>query len=347
MKFNFAKTLFASSLFAIGAFGLIACGDDSSSGSAGGDENGEPVEVPTQQDATIDVSGVSARQSGTNMKFYGTFTLNTIDTSSAHSDALQFTNMAYKVAKGADINNLTTVNVNVNATTVTPTKQGIDLGSMASANVSVSLLDTGFTSCGSFMLIVTAYANDGEKDFENTQTIPFTRDSLEFCQEIPSSSSEEPVKQEIQMVPCQIDLSTDMMPGLNLATCTGVAAAEAATADVIFNKAGSTSDPEVEVTSGNGATFAPITNTDDYEVDMWPEDVNGGRNAYLSDFKYRAPIAGPSIAGMIENSNQIYVAKAAGGDEATGTGIYAFAISSYKEGNNGNYNLTVKLYKAQ
>ena len=110
---------------------------------------------------------------------------------------------------------------------------------------------------------------------------------------------------------------------------------------------------EVTASSGNGTTFAPITNgdlppfTDDYEVNMWPEDMNADRSpaaAYVSDFKFKT--AGPTLSGMIENANQIYVALAPGYSAETGVGFYAFAIIDAAEGNNGDYELVIKLYKA-
>lgn len=350
MKFTFAKTLFAGSLFALGTVGLVACGDDSSSGASdNGGGGGEPIEVPTQQDATISMEGLSSRQSGDDIKFSGIIKLVTTDTSSQNSDALQFTNVKYTVGKGTDVATLTSIDAVVNHTVVTPTNHAIDLGSIQSANVSISMTDPAFTECGKYMLVVTATANDGVQDFFNTQVIPFERDSLEYCREPESSSSAEPVVNEITMTSCQVNLSTNIMPGLNFASCTGVLAAEAATADIIFSKTGNRNNYEIEAASGNGTLFTPITNgdlppaADDYEVDIWPEVVNN-RDAYLSDFKFR-DIAGTSISEMLMNSSQIYMAKTVGGDPATGVGIYAFAIVDYTEGNNGDHDLIIKVYK--
>ena len=153
------------------------------------------------------------------------------------------------------------------------------------------------------------------------------------------------------MTSCQVELSTNVNPGLSLATCTAVPAGSPA--DIIFSKAKVDGNPELSATSTT-VSLAPITNgdlppyTDDYEVDMWPEDMNADRSpatAYVSDFKFKTP--GNALSLMIENSNQIYVALAPGYSTETGVGFYAFAITETTEGNNGDYTFKVKLYRVQ
>jgi hypothetical protein len=143
-------------------------------------------------------------------------------------------------------------------------------------------------------------------------------------------------------------------PGLDLATCTAVPAASAATADIIFSKVGSSENLEISATSGNGTQIAPITNgdlppySDDYEVDIWPEDINVDRvpaTAYVSDFKYKN--LGTALSSMIENSNQIYVATTTAYDKNTGAGFYAFALTDITEVNDENFNLVIKVFKVQ
>ena len=177
--------------------------------------------------------------------------------------------------------------------------------------------------------------------------------SLQGTPEASSSSSTDSNSAEIIMEICQVDLSTNVDPGLDLAACVAVPA-PATTADIIFSKAGTRDNPEITATSGNGTQFAPISNgdllpaDDDYEVDMWPEDMNADRSpatAYVSDFKFKS--TGTTLTNMIENSNQIYVALAPGYSTETGVGFYAFAITDAVEGNNGDYSITVKLYKVQ
>ena len=83
-------------------------------------------------------------------------------------------------------------------------------------------------------------------------------------------------------------------------------------------------------------------------MNLWPEDMNPGRSpatAYVSDFKYR--VLGPTLTGMIENINQIYVAATTAHNQDTGAGFYAFAITDARQGNDGDFSLTIKVYKAQ
>ena len=354
---NFAKKLFLSSVFAVGAFGLVACGSDSkSSTEPGPDEPGGKIEIPTQKDANITVSSdIGSRISGDDVRFAGRFGFELVVDTLENSDDIAFTNIEYKVAKGSDASNLTMVPAVITSNTIVfPTENSIDLNSMNSAFVSVSLLDPAFTECGTYSLIVTVTANNGAKDFQRTEIIPFERAADYYCQVIDTTTQEQP-KAEVAMTACQVELSTNINPGLSLATCTAVPAASAATADIIFAKAGSKSNPEMTATSGTGLMFAPINNgdlppyTDDYEVDMWPEDMNTRTppTAYVSDFKFKSTGTGATIASMIENSNQIYVALAPGYNAETGVGFYAFAITEATEGNNGDYTFKVKLYKVQ
>jgi len=254
---------------------------------------------------------------------------------------------------GTDINNMTRVPVTVNSNQILfPTQNTIDLNSMNSAYVSVNLLDPGFTECGDYSLIVTLTANNGAMEFQRTEVIPFQRETGEYCR-AEETTSQPPVKAEIPMVSCQVELSTNVNPGLSLATCTAVPAATAATADIIFEKTGSASEPEISAKSGSGVLFTPITNgdlppyTDDYEVDLWPEDMNADRNpasAYVSDFKFNT-IEGTQLTDMIRNFNQIYVAKTAAYNPETGAGFYAFAITELQEGDDGDFIFRVKIYK--
>ena len=350
----FAKKLILSSVFAIGAFGLIACGSDSkSSTEPGPDVPGEKMEIPTQKDANITVTDFSSRIAGDEIRFKGQFGLDFVGDPDAQDEVFNtvFTGIDYKVGKGIDANNMVNVGVTVNSNQILfPTQNSIDLNSMTSAYVSINLQDQGFTECGTYSLIVTVTANDGEKDYQRTEIIPFERDAAEYCR-TEDTTSQQPVKAEVAMTSCQVELSTNVNPGLSLATCT--AAPAGSPADIIFSKAKVDGNPELSATSTT-VSLAPITNgdlppyTDDYEVDMWPEDMNADRSpatAYVSDFKFKTP--GNALSLMIENSNQIYVALAPGYSTETGVGFYAFAITETTEGNNGDYTFKVKLYRVQ
>ena len=352
----FAKKLILSSVFAIGAFGLIACGSDSkSSTEAGPDQQGDKIVVPDKKDPNITVTEFSSRIAGDEIRFKGQFGLDFVGDPDAQDSVFNtvFTGIDYKVGKGTDASNMVNVGVTISSNQILfPTQNSIDLNSMNSAYVSVNLTDPAFTECGTYSLVVTVTANDGEKDYQRTELIPFERDAGEYCR-TEDTTSQQPVKVEIPMTSCQVELSTNVNPGLSLSTCTAVPAGSPA--DITFSKAGTRNEPELAATTGAGVFVTPITNgdlppyADDYEVDMWPEDMNADRSpatAYVSDFKFKA-IEGTQLTGMIQNANQIYVAKTAAYNAETGAGFFAFAITEPTEGNNGDYTFKVKVYRVQ
>ena len=313
------------------------------------------IVVPDQSDFTITASELDSRVAGDEVRFKGKFMLNLLGDSTVMDSSLNiaFIGIEYIVAKGNDVNNMTIAPVAVSSNQILlPTQNAIDLNSTNSARVSISLLDPGFTECGTYSLIITVTATSGDMVFQRTEIIPFERDAAEYCWGEYSSSSTVQVK-EIPMTTCQVELSTNVNPGVDLAYCVAVPAAGAATADIIFEKAGDVTNPELSSKSGSGLLFSPITNgdlppyTDDYEVDMWPEDMNPDRSqatAYVSDFKFNA-IEGTQLNNMIQNFNQIYVAKAPTYNAETGEGFYAFAITDATEGIDGDYTFKVKIYK--
>jgi hypothetical protein len=350
---NFKK-LFLGSVFVMSAFGLIACGSDSKSSTEPGPNNpGDPVVVPDRQDANITLSSelvgaglaTNARETGGTMRFKGRFGLDiTVDSTNENNDAIALTGIEYTVLDAA--NNLVGVTVQHNEITF-PTQYAIDLGSQTSAGVIINLSDPGFTACGTYNLMVTVKAENGDLKAESTVLIPFTRDPY-YCKADEPEPEPEPVKPEVTMSSCDVEMSTNLAPGLNLATCTA-----GATGDIVFTKAKVDGNAEITAT-GATVALAPINNgdlppyEDDYAVDIWPEDMNADRvpaAAYVSDFMFKADGTGSTLTSMIENSTQIYVALAAGYSTDTGVGFYAFAITDYTEGNNGDFSFTVKVYK--
>ena len=307
------------------------------------------IVVPDQSDFTITASELDSRVAGDEIRFKGKFKLNLVGDSAVMDTSLNiyFTSISYMVG---DVNSMAIANVAVNSDIIFfPKRDSIDLNS---AHVSIDLLDPGFTECGTYSLIVTVTATSGDMVFQRTEIIPFERDAAEYCR-TEDTTSQQPVKAEIPMTSCQVELSTNMNPGLSLSTCTAVPAGSPA--DITFVKAGTRNEPELSATAGAGVFVTPITNgdlppaTDDYEVDIWPEDMNPDRSpatAYVSDFKFKT-IEGTQLNEMILNSNQIYVAKTAAYNAETGAGFYAFALTETTEGNNGDYTFKVKLYKVQ
>lgn len=318
---------------------------------------GSPIIVPSQQDLNITLSNelvgdgllTNSRVVGDEVRFKGRFSLDISQDTSGNSDDIAFTGVEYRVLNETN----TIVHVNVESNRIEfPVRNYIDLNSMNSVGIKIDLLDPGFTTCGNFSLMVTVTATDGIYDYQSTVLIPFERNAAEYCREGYSSSSEAQTK-EIPMTYCEVELSTNMNPGLDFASCTAVPA-PATTADIIFSKAKMNGNSEITAITINGTKIGRINNgdnppyDDDYEVNMWPEDMNAGRNpacAYVSDFKFVEPAPGTTILSMVENFNQIYVALAPGYSTETGAGFYAFAITDYSEGNNGDFNFTIRIYK--
>lgn len=348
MNTKFAKALLMGSVLTVGAFGLVACGDDSSTSPSNGGNT--PIVIPSTQDQIIQFTPITANVvTETLIKFTGSATLNFVDTlSSASPENIKFTSLTFDIAKvGAD-GSLTATAAKPTVTNMPalPTQKNLVLAEMG---VMVDLNDEAYTECGEYKLIATAKANDGVKDFENTQTASFQRDAS-LCATAPESSSgttpEQPTG-SVSMTICEIQASTNLAPGIDLASCT---ASASATADIVLTK----TTGDFNITSGNGTLFSPIDNEtmtpnnykDDYGVGYWPEVVNG-RDALMSDFMYKA-ITGTELVKVSENySANILVAKTTAFNEATGAGFFAFAVTKATEGNNGDYNVTLKVYKAK
>lgn len=327
MKSNFTKTLLMGSAIAMGAFGLTACGDDPvKPATAGGDAEIILDEAP---------STVTA---GATVKFLANIKLD-VDNASADADlAIDSLKMEIQTAAGKKVNTIPSY-----TEPVLPN----DKLSLSTMNVTVNLRDAGFgNQCGDFNLVIKVFAHlDGKKKTAN-QLIPFTRDTDPFCSETPASSAGGNTSTEIEMVAYTVEMSTDKLPGLNLAT--GTPSADL-TSDIILTK----TSGGVILSSGNGTLFAPIANEektpsnydDDYDVFTWPE-VENGRNAYVSDFLYKdINKAKINIVEAGGAATEIFVAKTAAFNAATGDGFFAFGAVAASEALNKDFNVTLKVYK--
>lgn len=344
MNFKFAKTLLMGSVLTMGAFGLVACGDDSSSG-PDNSGNGPVVEIPTQKDAIIQLSGMGSMDLDTYIKFMGSASLDAMDSSSQNQDGLLFTNVDFKVGTldGEKLNVLENLNIMITKP-ITTYSDKINLTQMG---VQVDLTDPAFTACGNYVMLVTFTANDGLKDFSSSEMVSFTRPES-YCKVNDPTPTPEQNKTEVSLTPVEVVVSTNLYPSLNLTTME----AEAGTAgDLVFVK----TNAGVAVSTGNGTVVTPIENEtltpsnykDDYAIGYWPEEVNN-RAAVMSDFMFRN-VAGTSIPAIVESGSSdglIYVAKTAAFNEATGAGFYAFAVVGAEPGNNGDFTMTLKVYKA-
>ena len=336
MKFNFAKSLLVSSAFALGAFGLVAC----DSGSDG------PTEAETPKDADLIITGLDVFPLGEIVMFNGFIEVDNANASIDQEANFAIDSLKFEVADSQ-----------MKKTKVTPTTKlggatynagaNADKISLEDTGIQVNLKDPNFTTCGEFILNFIVYAHLDKQKKTTSGQIKFNRDAS-FCPEpVASSSSGGAVSTEIEMTSYTVQMSTDTKPGLNLAT--GEASASA-TADIVLSKVSG----GVIIGSGNGTLFAPIANEtmtpnnydDDYDATYWPEEANS-RSAYLSDFKFKN-VTKTQITDAVEAGSAgqlIYIAKTVNADEKTGVGIYAFAVTEAKEVLNGDFNVTLKVYK--
>lgn len=324
MNFKFAKTLLVSSALTMGAFSLVACGGGEKSPSApkeGGDAS-----------IILDDNAKSAAASAL-VKFTASYGFNTENLEP--EDTYAFDAIAFEVYNSSK----KSINVKPRYTEPTLPSEKITLQGMG---VSVDLTDEGFAQqCGEFYLVVKLTGNVNGKKKTANQFIAFNRAKDAFCTD---DQPEIPTVNEIEMVTYEVKMSTNGLKGLNLTTGTASAADDA---DVIIK----TKKGGVSMTSGNGVTFSPIINADDsnyeddYEVGSWPETENN-RNAYVSDFKFR-DISKVAV-DIVESgtpSLDIFVAKTSAYNEATGEGFFAIAAISATEQLNGDFDVTLKVYK--
>lgn len=336
------KKIFLGSVIAMGAFGLIACGDDSST-NASNKDNGKIV-IPDNNAPNISANGLVSRVSGDTLRFKGIYGLDRTDETNENSSNLLFTAIKFQVMNSAQQEVQYQVIYNE---AVVPTANEIDLNSMMSAFVKINLKDPIFT-CDDYSLVVTVTANDGAKDYFRTDVIPFDAEAKTelLCKNVEpaSSASADPGLNEIIMTPCEeLTLTSNGEQGIDFASCTVV---PAATANIVFVKSGTKSEPDVTANAGAGITFVNITN-EDYANGSWPEVVNN-RPAYLSDFK-TSTIEKTSLPTLIENGEGLsYVAKTAAYNPTTGAGFYPFAVydSDFPD-KNGYYTFKVKIYRVQ
>ena len=195
------KKIFLGSVIAMGAFGLIDCGDDSST-NASNKDNGKIV-IPDNNAPNISANGLVSRVSGDTLRFKGIYGLDRTDETNENSSNLLFTAIKFQVMNSAQQEVQYQVIYNE---AVVPTANEIDLNSMMSAFVKINLKDPIFT-CDDYSLVVTVTANDGAKDYFRTDVIPFDAEAKteRLCKNVEpaSSASADPGLNEIIMTPCE------------------------------------------------------------------------------------------------------------------------------------------------
>jgi len=352
---NFAKKLFLGSVIAMGAFGLVACGSDSSSNTQ------QTVVDPTdpvnqRKDDIIALSNPDQMEGIDEIKFYGTFIFDASKMATMtveEFNTLKFTGVTTKLYKDAQEvpNAVITTNPNI----LLPAEK-IILESAQSLGLSINLLQPALVQagCGNYQMVITVNATDDKgTQYEYTQSIPFVRKAEEYCKEATPESSSSSIEGdgEIFMQSCTVDLSTTDFPAIKLDNpCIALDKASAATADVIFTKVGNSKSSTVTISSGTGVLFGEDTEND---TNNWPEVYNGRAMAYMSDFKARLvqSTSIPNFMGDSEESREtsIIIAHTPAFNATTGAGFYAFGIvdGSIKALTNGEYSFTLKVYQAQ
>lgn len=332
MKLNFAKTLLAGSAIAMG---LTACGE-------GGSNNGVSYD-PSKNDARIEFSGLESDAAGALVKFSGDVELKFEDENI--TDETKFSIDSMRI----DIVNSAMKKLNIQPSIAIPPTFNANTASLSMnfMDVSLNLDDPAFPNeCGTLSLIWNVFASVDGKKASAVGKIDFNRPDG-FCEVAPESSSGVQEETHIEMIPYEVKMSTSDLPGLDLATGT---ASASTTADVLLVKA----NGGVALTSGNGTLFSAITNEtstpsnfdDDYTVDYWPE-VENNRNAYMTDFMYK-DINKSKIADVVDGgspSYEIYVAKTAAFNKDTGAGFFAIAFLTATATKNGDFDVTLKVYK--
>lgn len=347
MNFKFAKTMLLGSAMALSTIGFVACGGES------GTNAGPSANIPKENDAHIQFNNLKSAPAGNTVSFSGTITLDASDSNVTDQTVFQFDSVQVFVTTPGSTKILDVVPTITKAPAL-PAKN-ISLTQMG---IIVDLSSEKFTSCGAFDLLVNVYATvDKDPKVRAADRISFNR-ADRFCPVASSSASNEPAKAEIEMASYEVILSTATRPGLNLAT---KEVSASTTADLVVVKTAE----DVNITSGNGTLFAPISNKEEdetgctwYSTGMWPEEVYkiefeattcpttyNKNKVYVSDFKYKS-IEGTEITSIItESAGQIYVAKTKNYNATTGAGFFAFAMTGKKPESNGDYTITLKVYK--
>lgn len=345
MNSKFVTPLIFSSALTLGALSFVACGEDSNPAFQGGQSNGVSsssvyVPPPVTETTAIVFSGLSAPPSLTRIMFDGTLTLDLSDSNTVVDiNAVRFTNVEFIIVKSE-------TQVPQGTVTVTQPKdyenELVSTVSLSEMGVSTDL-DEGYTECGNFELIITAYAHDGFVPSTSVERIPFVR-SEEKCKAPESSSSAEPEAPGIPLTSVELQFNTKVNRCFNVATAT-VSTDE--NGDVCFKP---TSAKAVELYSTTGYKFAFYNNRNDGD-DMndytpnWPPDV-----PQTTSFTYLSSALQDKIGNIVnEIGEQFVVGVAPTYAPLTGSaaGFVAFGIKDdVPPDANGNVTMTLVIYKA-
>jgi len=347
MSSKFTAPLIFSSALALGAMGFVACGDESNptlppsptSSSSG------PISMATPSvETAIVFTGLGATVGNTSVKFSGTISIDFGDSNTvADVSAARFTSVTFDVVKAG------TLNPQGTAAFATP----IDFANTFIQTVPLqewglmSNLETGYTECGSFELIITAVVEDGVTEPSvSIEKIPFERPS-KWCLAPESSSSEAPEVTGVPLTKFEVEINTKVNKCINIAT-----RLPADEGEICFSFSETTSS----LYSTAGVKFAPCANremsTDPstyYGAKLRPELMKSSGTAETTDFLYKESSLQETYSGFIDFNDQFFIGVKDTYNKYTNpnSGFYAFVITKKNEDKkdaNGNRPMIVDVY---
>ena len=337
MSSKFTAPLIFSSALALGAMGFVACGEDSNptlppsptSSSSG------PISMATPSvETAIVFTGLGATVGNTSVKFSGTISIDFGDSNTvADVSAARFTSVTFNVVKAG------TLNPQGTAAFATP----IDFANTFIQTVPLqewglmSNLETGYTECGSFELIVTAVVEDGVTEPSvSIEKIPFERPS-KWCLAPESSSSEAPEVTGVPLDSFTVEINTKINKCIDIAT-----RSPADAGDICFNVGAST----IGLSSTTGVKFALYANKQDNDILNDYNKKYQPTNATTTDFLYNKNSLQETYPDFTSINDQFFVGIKDTYDPYTNpnSGFYAFiAMDKGEDKKDANNNRPMKI----
>lgn len=341
MKSKFVTSFIFGSALTLGALSFVACGEDSVNAlpqpgqSAGTSSSSQYVEPDITKETFISFSNFTATPSFSIIQFDGSITINFGDTNTiADVDAVRLQDVKFAIVKAG------TKNLQGKVTVLRP----IDFENNFTVTANLDEmgvrtdLDEGYTECGDFELIVTAFATDDINESVSEKRILFTR-SEEKCREPESSSSSEPEATSAPLDSFHVTIDTKIHKCINTIT-----KAPDDAGDICFLP---NSNQTIDLYSTTGVKFALFNNmndrimANDYAKDYLPEDP------HTSDFLYVSTSLVETYTNFFSHKNDFFVAISPTYDSSSevATGFFAFIVLDYTiPDSNGNLSMDLLVY---
>lgn len=342
MKSKFVTSFIFGSALTLGALSFVACGEDSINAlpqpgqSAGTSSSSQYVEPDITKETFISFSNFTATPSFSIIQFDGSITINFGDTNTiADVDAVRLQDVKFAIVKAG------TKNLQGKVTVLRP----IDFENNFTVTANLDEmgvrtdLDEGYTECGDFELIVTAFATDDINESVSEKRILFTR-SEEKCREPESSSSSEPEATSAPLDSFHVTIDTKIHKCINTIT-----KAPDDAGDICFLPHSNKTIDLYSTTTG--VKFALYNNkndrimANDYDKDYHPEDP------HTSDFLYVSTSLVDTYPNFFSLKNNFFVAISPTYDSSSevATGFFAFVVLNYTtQDSNGNLSMDLLVY---